>query len=94
MFYLLSGLIGYAAFGSNAPGNFLAEFGSFKPSWIVDFANICLTVHLFGAYQVLEIFGFLVLTFFQYRLCVIYILKQLSGHNVIFQVVLLIIFKI
>ncbi|KAK1401754.1 Amino acid permease 6 [Heracleum sosnowskyi] len=52
VFYLLFGLIGYAAFGSGAPGNFLAEFGSFKPCWIVDFANTCLTVHLFGAYQV------------------------------------------
>ncbi|KAL1802247.1 hypothetical protein ACET3Z_030894 [Daucus carota] len=51
VFYMLCGLIGYAAFGSSAPGNLLAGFGSFKPLWIVDLANISLAVHLFGAYQ-------------------------------------------
>ena len=58
VFYMLCGLIGYAAFGSSAPGNLLAGFGSFKPLWIVDLANICLTVHLFGGYQVLKILFF------------------------------------
>ena len=55
VFYMLCGLIGYAAFGSSAPGNLIAGFGSFKPLWIVDLANISLAVHLFGAYQVLMI---------------------------------------
>ncbi|KAL1802246.1 hypothetical protein ACET3Z_030893 [Daucus carota] len=51
-FYLLFSLIGYATFGNAVPGNMLAGFSSFKPLWIVDLANICLTVHLFGGYQV------------------------------------------
>lgn len=52
MFYMLCGLLGYIAFGSDAPGNFLAGFGYFEPTWIVDFANACIVVHLVGAYQV------------------------------------------
>ncbi|WOG82811.1 hypothetical protein DCAR_0101979 [Daucus carota subsp. sativus] len=51
-FYMMCGLIGYAAFGNDAPGNLLTGFSSFKPFWIVDFANICIIVHLVGAYQV------------------------------------------
>lgn len=54
-FYMLCGLIGYAAFGNDAPGNLLTGFSSFKPFWIVDFANICIVVHLVGAYQVIII---------------------------------------
>ena len=57
-FYLLFSLIGYATFGNAVPGNMLAGFSSFKPLWIVDLANICLTVHLFGGYQVLKILFF------------------------------------
>ncbi|XP_024020940.1 amino acid permease 8 [Morus notabilis] len=51
-FYMLCGILGYIAFGNDAPGNFLAGFGYFEPAWIVDFANACIVVHLLGAYQV------------------------------------------
>ncbi|WOG82812.1 hypothetical protein DCAR_0101980 [Daucus carota subsp. sativus] len=53
VFYLSCGLIGYAAFGSGAPGNLLTGFSSFKPFWIVDIANISIIIHLVGAYQVI-----------------------------------------
>ncbi|OIV97823.1 hypothetical protein TanjilG_12580 [Lupinus angustifolius] len=50
----------YAAFGNNAPGNFLTGFGFYEPFWLIDFANVCIAVHLVGAYQVFcqPIFGF------------------------------------
>ncbi|CAA7024110.1 unnamed protein product [Microthlaspi erraticum] len=51
-FYMLCGCIGYAAFGNNAPGDFLTDFGFFEPFWLIDFANACIAVHLIGAYQV------------------------------------------
>ncbi|GLJ07349.1 hypothetical protein SUGI_0064940 [Cryptomeria japonica] len=51
-FYLLCGCFGYAAFGDNAPGNILTGFGFYEPYWLIDFANICIVVHLLGAYQV------------------------------------------
>lgn len=52
VFYLLLGCIGYAAFGNDAPGNILTGFGFYEPFWLVDIANICVIVHLIGAYQV------------------------------------------
>ncbi|KAL7082564.1 hypothetical protein ACP275_14G107100 [Erythranthe tilingii] len=52
MFYMLCGILGYAAFGNNAPGNFLTGFGFYEPFWLVDIANVCIVVHLIGAYQV------------------------------------------
>lgn len=52
VFYMLSGCIGYAAFGNSAPGNILTGFGFYNPFWLVDFANACVVVHLVGAYQV------------------------------------------
>ncbi|KAG9157343.1 hypothetical protein Leryth_004989 [Lithospermum erythrorhizon] len=60
MFYVLCGTIGYAAFGNNAPGNFLTGFGFYEPFWLIDFANVCIAIHLVGAYQVFcqPIFGF------------------------------------
>ncbi|TKY74508.1 Amino acid permease 6 [Spatholobus suberectus] len=60
LFYVLCGCIGYAAFGNDAPGNFLTGFGFYEPFWLIDFANICIAVHLVGAYQVFcqPIFGF------------------------------------
>ncbi|KAK2968916.1 hypothetical protein RJ640_018608 [Escallonia rubra] len=60
VFYTVCGMVGYAAFGNKAPGNFLTGFGFFEPFWLVDFANICIVVHLVGAYQVYcqPIFGF------------------------------------
>lgn len=54
MFYMLCGLTGYAAFGNKAPGNMLTGFGFFEPFWLVDLANICIIIHLIGAYQVIN----------------------------------------
>ncbi|KAK1431240.1 hypothetical protein QVD17_14556 [Tagetes erecta] len=60
VFYMMCGVLGYAAFGNDAPGNFLTGFGFYDPFWLVDIANICIVVHLLGAYQVLAqpLFGF------------------------------------
>ncbi|PIN21096.1 Amino acid transporter [Handroanthus impetiginosus] len=60
VFYMLCGCVGYAAFGNKAPGNFLTGFGFYEPFWLIDFANVCIAVHLLGAYQVFAqpIFGF------------------------------------
>lgn len=52
VFYMMCGCFGYAAFGNNAPGNLLTGFGFFEPFWLVDLANMCIVVHLVGAYQV------------------------------------------
>ncbi|KAI5059403.1 hypothetical protein GOP47_0025722 [Adiantum capillus-veneris] len=52
VFYLLCGGIGYAVFGDVAPGNLLTDFGFYEPYWLVDIANVCVVVHLVGAYQV------------------------------------------
>ncbi|KAG0467839.1 hypothetical protein HPP92_017167 [Vanilla planifolia] len=51
-FYMLCGVLGYAAFGNDAPGNFLTGFGFYEPYWLVDIGNICIAIHLIGAYQV------------------------------------------
>lgn len=47
-------------FGNNAPGNFLTGFGFYEPFWLIDFANVCIAIHLIGAYQVFcqPIYGF------------------------------------
>ncbi|MBA0676550.1 hypothetical protein Goari_018024, partial [Gossypium aridum] len=49
-----------ATFGNDAPGNFLTGFGFYEPFWLIDFANICIAIHLIGAYQVFAqpLFGF------------------------------------
>ncbi|XP_044490633.1 amino acid permease 6-like [Mangifera indica] len=52
VFYMLCGTLGYAAFGNKAPGNFLTGFGFYEPFWLIDIGNICIVVHLVGAYQV------------------------------------------
>lgn len=52
LFYVLCGCIGYAAFGNDAPGNFLTGFGFYEPFWLIDLANVCIVIHLVGAYQV------------------------------------------
>ncbi|KAF8732328.1 hypothetical protein HU200_016313 [Digitaria exilis] len=52
MFYMLCGVLGYAAFGNDAPGNFLTGFGFYEPFWLIDVGNVCIAVHLIGAYQV------------------------------------------
>jgi amino acid permease len=51
IFYISVGCAGYAAFGSDAPGNILTA-GGLGPFWLVDIANMCLILHLIGAYQV------------------------------------------
>lgn len=51
-FYLCCGSAGYAAFGNDTPGNLLTGFGSSKLYWLLDFANVCIVVHLVGSYQV------------------------------------------
>ncbi|KAA8527116.1 hypothetical protein F0562_008655 [Nyssa sinensis] len=51
-FYLGCGCFGYAAFGNNTPGNLLTGFGFYEPYWLIDFANICIVLHLIGGYQV------------------------------------------
>lgn len=56
LFYILCGCTGYAAFGNKAPGNFLTGFGFYEPFWLIDFANVCIAVHLIGAYQVNPIY--------------------------------------
>ncbi|GKD72366.1 amino acid permease 6-like protein [Tanacetum coccineum] len=47
--------------GNDAPGNFLTGFGFYEPFWLIDFANVCIAIHLIGAYQVFcqPIFGFI-----------------------------------
>lgn len=51
-FYAMCGLLGYAAFGNQSPGNFLTGFGFYEPYWLVDIGNILILIHLVGAYQV------------------------------------------
>jgi hypothetical protein len=51
-FYLCCGCFGYAAFGSDSPGNLLTGFGFYEPYWLIDFANACIILHLLGGYQV------------------------------------------
>ncbi|KMZ71298.1 Amino acid permease 6 [Zostera marina] len=52
LFYVLCGSLGYAAFGNVAPGNILTGFGFYDPFWLIDIGNICILIHLIGAYQV------------------------------------------
>lgn len=49
-FYMLCGCLGYSALGNNAPGNILTGF--YEPYWLVDFANVCIVIHLVGGFQV------------------------------------------
>ncbi|KAK8558711.1 hypothetical protein V6N12_042011 [Hibiscus sabdariffa] len=51
VFYISCGVLGYAAFGNAAPGNFLTGFGFYEPYWLIDIANLCIIIHLVGAYQ-------------------------------------------
>ncbi|KAL2653681.1 hypothetical protein R1flu_021809 [Riccia fluitans] len=51
-FYVLVGCIGYGAFGVRAPGNILTGFGFYNPYWLLDIGNLCVVIHLLGAYQV------------------------------------------
>ncbi|KAH9330275.1 hypothetical protein KI387_002383, partial [Taxus chinensis] len=51
LLYMSIGLVGYAAFGNSAPGNMLTGFGFYEPFWLIDVGNICIVIHLVGAYQ-------------------------------------------
>ncbi|KAK7377525.1 hypothetical protein VNO80_02951 [Phaseolus coccineus] len=50
--FLICGCSGYAAFGSNTPGNILLSSRFKEPFWLIDLANVFIVVHLVGAYQV------------------------------------------
>lgn len=50
LFYISLGCMGYAAYGTEAPGNILTGF--YNVLWLVDIANIAVIIHLIGAYQV------------------------------------------
>ncbi|CAI0458140.1 unnamed protein product [Linum tenue] len=52
IFYLLCGCVGYAAFGEHAPGDLLSGSGFYQPLWLLNVANVCVAIHLIGAYQV------------------------------------------
>ncbi|CAH1426109.1 unnamed protein product [Lactuca virosa] len=53
LLYTLCGVLGYAAFGNDASGNYLTGFGFYEPFWLIDIGNMCVVLHLLGAYQVL-----------------------------------------
>ncbi|MQL74951.1 hypothetical protein Taro_007328, partial [Colocasia esculenta] len=50
LFYISLGFVGYAAFGSAAPGNVITGFT--EPFWLIEVGNTAVVVHLVGAYQV------------------------------------------
>ncbi|XP_020207348.1 amino acid permease 6 [Cajanus cajan] len=50
--FLVCACSGYAAFGSETPGNILLSSGFKEPFWLIDLANVFIIVHLVGAYQV------------------------------------------
>lgn len=52
LLYTLCGVLGYAAFGNDASGNYLTGFGFYEPFWLIDIGNMCIVIHLVGAYQV------------------------------------------
>lgn len=51
-FYTACGVLGYAAFGNDAPGNFLTGFGFYEPYWLVSLSNLFIVIHLIGAFQI------------------------------------------
>ncbi|XP_058785200.1 amino acid permease 8-like isoform X1 [Vicia villosa] len=51
--FLLCASLGYAAFGDHTPGNILTGFGFYEPFWLVSLGNVCIIIHMVGAYQVL-----------------------------------------
>ncbi|KAK9946613.1 hypothetical protein M0R45_012068 [Rubus argutus] len=55
LLFMVSGSLGYAAFGNKTPENLLAGFGDemTKAFWLLDLANLCIVVHIVGAFQVL-----------------------------------------
>ncbi|KAI7727956.1 hypothetical protein M8C21_002801, partial [Ambrosia artemisiifolia] len=53
MLYMVCGILGYLAFGNDSSGNYLTGFGFYEPFWLVDIGNICVVIHLLGAFQVI-----------------------------------------
>ncbi|KAK1414567.1 hypothetical protein QVD17_30313 [Tagetes erecta] len=53
LLYILCGALGYVAFGNDSSGNYLTGFGFYEPFWLVDIGNICVVIHLLGAFQVI-----------------------------------------
>ncbi|KAK7351511.1 hypothetical protein VNO77_11027 [Canavalia gladiata] len=51
--FLLCGGLGYAAFGDHTPGNILTGFGFYEPYWLVALGNVCIIIHMIGAFQVM-----------------------------------------
>ncbi|KAL1312137.1 hypothetical protein HN51_038753 [Arachis hypogaea] len=51
--FLACGGLGYAAFGEHTPGNILTGFGFYEPFWLVALGNVCIVIHIVGAYQVM-----------------------------------------
>ncbi|CAI8599887.1 unnamed protein product, partial [Vicia faba] len=51
--FILCASLGYAAFGDHTPGNILTGFGFYEPFWLVALGNVCIIIHMVGAYQVL-----------------------------------------
>ncbi|KAE9609126.1 hypothetical protein Lal_00019987 [Lupinus albus] len=51
--FLLCGGLGYAAFGDHTPGNILTGFGFYEPFWLVALGNVCIVIHIVGAYQLI-----------------------------------------
>ncbi|XP_061373287.1 amino acid permease 8-like [Gastrolobium bilobum] len=49
--FLVCSSLGYAAFGDNTPGNIFTGF--YEPFWLVSLGNVCILIHMIGAYQVL-----------------------------------------
>lgn len=48
----LVGISTTTAFGHRAPGNLRTGFGLDEPFWLVDLANLCVVLHIVGAFQV------------------------------------------
>ncbi|XP_058724664.1 amino acid permease 8-like isoform X2 [Vicia villosa] len=51
MIFLLCSCLGYAAFGDKTPGNIFSGF--YEPYWLVAIGDICIVIHMVGAYQVM-----------------------------------------
>ncbi|CAK8570209.1 unnamed protein product [Lathyrus sativus] len=49
--FLLCSCLGYAAFGDKTPGNIFGGF--YEPFWLVAIGDICIIIHMVGAYQVM-----------------------------------------